>query len=468
MTRSHTTRQRLCALVATLLLLLIGLWSAAVSSGAEHAPATPGREGAAARFLAYSPAPATPTAVCFVDTGIDANPDTASALLHGEAIVPGQSPSGDTDVARKHGTKVLGVAAAPRNDWGTIGIWPHLRAVSMNGTRVTAPTFPFDAYRLAIKRCGVLAADFPIVAINLSLGTTDIPTPSQRLQLLDAIAVARANGIHVVASAGNLGGAVETPASLDGVFAVGASDPATGALCTFSARGEGLDVLFPGCGVAIGSPTGEPLLGDGTTYASSGAVAVLSALRAYAPTLSVDAAEQLVRDSAAGRGGVVDARGAFLAAGLSSIVLEGERRAAETEDATPPDTTPPTPPPPSTDPIDPTVPDPARPVSPDVSAPRAGRWQRPRAVVTRRGRQLTVRLLRRPRGARATVVLETRRNEFGWRQRAHLSTGATILRLTLARTVRVRQARIRLWYAADLTAAASSALTIPASRFRSR
>ncbi|MDO8185868.1 S8/S53 family peptidase [Conexibacter sp. JD483] len=448
------------------LVLLLTCWPAATSGAAEHAPATPGREGATARFLAYSPPPPTPAAVCFVDTGIDTNPDTAGALLHSEAVVPGQAPTGDTDPARKHGTKVLGVAAAPRNDWGTVGIWPQLKAVSINGTRVAAPTFPFDAYRLAIRRCMTLRTTFPIVAVNLSLGSPDVPTPAQLAQLLDAIDAARVNGIHVVASAGNTGAGVETPASLDGVFAVGASEPATGALCSFSARGEGLDVLFPGCGVAIASPSGEPLLADGTTYGSAGLVAVLAALRAYAPTLSVDAAEQLVRESAASHGGVVDARAAFIAAGLSSVVLEGERRAAEVEAATPPDQIPPTQDPPAAQPPSTTVPGSTPPRPPVPSGSSEGRWQRPRAVVARRGQRLTIRLLNRPRGAHTTVVVESRSNEFGWRQRSRRTTGAALVRLTLPRTVRVRRARVRLWYAADLSAAASRPLVIPSSRFR--
>lgn len=453
--RRNVARAALVLVLVTLTSLLAG---GAAASAAEHPAATPGREGAAARFLAYAPAAPAPSAVCIVDTGIDTNPDTAAALLHSEAVLPDQAQGGDTDTDRKHGTRVLGVAAAPRNDWGTIGIWPQLKAVSINGTRPDRASFPFDSYRLGIRRCVTISSSLPILAVNLSLGSASPPSESERLALLDAVAYARSNGINVVAAAGNLGGAVETPAALDGVFAVGASVPATGALCDFSARGEGLDISFPGCGVALASPTGEPIFGQGTTYAAPGVSAVLVAMRTFKPALSVDEAEQILRDTA--RGGVVDARAAFVAAGLGWVVAEGERRAEEAE-AVPRDDPGTTPPERVRDPGTAPVGDP-----PLVrSQPKS--WPAPRVTVSRRDRTITIKVAGRPRAAQVAVAVEARRGEFSWRTLAQRQARSSSFRLTLARSIPSRtRLRVRAQVLAAAGRRASPLTTVPQARFR--
>jgi len=126
--------------VAALMILALGVLTATASAEVGASSPTVGAAGADAAWLAYAPAPATPGVVCMVDSGVDPNPDTESAVIGGQAL----SPNTDTldEVARLappvqpgnhpdgHGTLMAMIIAAPRNGWGMVGIAP-------TSTRVT-------------------------------------------------------------------------------------------------------------------------------------------------------------------------------------------------------------------------------------------------------------------------------------------------------------------------------------------
>ncbi len=421
------------------IVLALGLVFAGAGGKAAHAEvATPTTQAIAAnaQFLAYAPAPPVPATACFVDTGLHPNPDTQGLVLHSEALDPEQSAQ-DTGTDM-HGSRGVMTAFAPINGWGAVGMWPQGRAVTINALPAGSQTFPFSYYRNAITRCVQLATAYSIRVIVLSLSASTGPDATQLALLADAVDHAHAAGLSVVAAAGNAGADVEWPAAYDPVFAVGAADD-SGTLCSFSARGTGLDVLAPGCSVQTAlADTGAPVLVSGTSSADDIDAAVLLALDAYHPDLTWTQSEQLVRDSA--HNSNIDARAAFLAAGLADVVADGERAAAaahptdaQVAPATPPPTT-------------------------DRATPRRSRaWSRPHISWHIRGRQLVVAVRARPRGARLWLAVVNPGPRATVRTLARRTTTRDAITLKLPQRDKLR---LMCRYLADRTHLQSATLSL--------
>jgi len=292
----------------------------AAALAAEGPAITSQDRGARAEGLPFAPAPPSPGAVCYVDSGLDLVSDTRDNVIARVALDGGTL--GDV-LASKHGTTMAMVGGAPRNDWGMVGVWPHLRVASVRALAPGETTFPFDDYRKGIQACRNLRGDgHPIKVINLSLGGVESPPAVELERLQNSVLLAHSDGISVVAGAGNANGAVNYPAALAEVLAVGGSDE-NGTFCAFSARGAGLDLLAPGCGLDGALVSGEPTTNAaGTSQASAFTSAVLAALRAYKPSLGVEESEQLVV-STTDRGGNLNVEAAFQAAGMGAITAAG-------------------------------------------------------------------------------------------------------------------------------------------------
>jgi len=359
-------------------------------AGAEVAPPTPQVTAADAQFLAFAPAPPDSGAACFVDTGLRPNADTTAVVLHSEALDPAQTA--DDTGADLHGSLGVMTAFGPVNGWGTVGLFPAGRAVTINALPPGQQSFPFSEYQTAIGRCVSLATVYPIRVISLALSASTAPSSTDLSRLRDAVYQAHARGISVVAAAGNGGGAVEWPAALPGVLAVGAADQ-SGALCSFSARGAGLGILAPGCPAEAAAPdTGQPVLVSGTSTSDAEIVAADLALRDFRPDLTWDAVEQLLETTA--HNGNLDVAAAFRAAGLADVVEEGEAAAASAQ---------------ATAPVA-AVGQPAPGAGGTTShvAPRRRlpAWPVPRVRWRRDGARLRVVLRAMPRGARAEILVQ--------------------------------------------------------------
>jgi hypothetical protein len=226
------------------------------------------------------------------------------------------------------------IMAAPQNGWGMVGIAPT--AVRVYSIRVVPPgqtTVPFSAYIFAINRCVELqASSLPTInVINLALAGSTTPTDEDIAELQDTVEGARNHGLAVIAAAGNdAGETLDYPAVDPSVIAVGAGDASPsdlGVLCGFSNRGD-LTVIAPGCDTFDGGideafqDDGSPALGYGTSQASAITSAVVSAMRAYSPGLSVSEAEDCVTSSAENGGNLYTAR-AFETCGLGQVVMTG-------------------------------------------------------------------------------------------------------------------------------------------------
>ena len=309
---------RSACVVAALLMVVLMPVTASAETGVT---AQAGADGGA--FLPYAPPPAQLAGLCLVDTGVDLNPDTEGVVVERTALDGG---SGEDVSPTLHGTVLAMMAGAPANGWGMVGTAPL--AIKIVSVRILEPgktTFPFSAYATGIDACLRVRTHYDVRVINLSLGTSEVPSGREYEMLANAVQEASDYGVAVLAAAGNDdGGAVEYPAAYPGVLSVGATDTQSGGFCSFSNRGEGLRLLAPGCDLDGAEPTaGAPNFNywQGTSEASAMAAAALDALFSYQPALSWEAGE---KDLTEADNGVLDIAQTFRNAGLGGIVAAGE------------------------------------------------------------------------------------------------------------------------------------------------
>lgn len=226
--------------------------------------------------------------VAVIDTGVDVkNPqlkkavDTKSGINllpkdlkddSGNKIERGKE-DGTTDTVG-HGTKVAGIIAArPAKGTGFVGLAPDATIIPIqqndadgHGTAETLAT--------AIQH----AIDEEADVINISQDTAKAVEPAPELK--QAVDAALAEGIVVVASAGNdgLGGNVKRtyPASYDGVLAVASSDR-NNERAPFSQSGDFVGIAAPGVDMVSTVPGGGHCADNGTSF-SAPYVAGLAAL----------------------------------------------------------------------------------------------------------------------------------------------------------------------------------------------
>ncbi len=279
-----------------------------------------------------------------IDSGVDPNPDTETAVIGSQALwpdtdtldevaalAPAVQPGGHPD---GHGTLMAMIMAAPQNGWGMVGLAPtSVRVYNLKALPAGALLFPAKTVYLAVDACQRLhESAYPSMkVINLSLGGEPSVEASVLEDFARAVASARAAGMSIVAAAGDNGANVLFPASYGPVLAVGGADAAQppGALCSFSARGAGLDLLAPGCDTATGGleaafqDTGEPAFGSGDSQASTEVSTVESSIDAYKPELTLQQTEACLTSSA--QDGELDVARAFDACGLERVVQAGEQ-----------------------------------------------------------------------------------------------------------------------------------------------
>ena len=311
-------------------LIAVGLTAVISAAGAQVATAaegpTPQAVDAHAEFLAYAPPPPVPAKVCVVDTGVDLTTDAAPAVVERHSVFGGTTDDVGGSGLAKHGTLVAGVIASQLDGRDSVGIWPQARIVSVRVFAGSGGGTTVAAVVTALDKCRERGAK----VVNLSLSGLDQATEAELTWLENRIVALRAaRSVNVVAGAGNNGGAIGYPARFPLVLAVGASD-AAGELCSFSSRGEALDLTSLGCGVELSWPGGGTGTGNGTSYSAPVISSIVAALRAYRPDLTASDAEQLLLENTTGSRANADAL--FRAAGLSSLITRppSDSRAVET------------------------------------------------------------------------------------------------------------------------------------------
>lgn len=179
--------------------------------------------------------------VALIDSGVQTDLSVLKdAILPGYDFITHNSHQIDES---GHGTAIASLIAARGPEY--FGMAPEAKIL---------PLRVLDKYNtgssFAVSQAILFAADLlegqpnPYKAdiINLSLGM-----PFYSASMHDAIKRAKAAGVNVVAAAGNSAAAVEHPAALEEVIAVGAAEVLQGdwPLALYSSYGLGLDVLAP-------------------------------------------------------------------------------------------------------------------------------------------------------------------------------------------------------------------------------
>lgn len=312
---------KVCAVVGAIALASLVAAPGAIAATAHESSPTPQASGMNAAFMEYLPAPTAPASVCVVDTGVDLTADT-QPFVTSRLSVTADGLLDDMLLPYGHGTSVAAVMGSPRNGVGGVGLWPHVRVVSVRATSelyAGQANFTWNDYHRALELCLQVPE---IKTVNFSLGGS--VGGADYFLFMDEVLKANALGVSVVAAAGNTPGAPAYPAAAAGVVAVAANDArAGGSLCWFSASVPGI-LSAPGCNVEASSKPGDVFAWDGTSFAAPLVSALLTSLRAYRPDLSRQQVEDIVRQSGhLGADGVsvgVDAEAAFRAAGLGAMV----------------------------------------------------------------------------------------------------------------------------------------------------
>ena len=241
----------------------------------------------------------------FVDTGIDAgSAEFAGRILPTSRDVTGQGRS-ITDVDG-HGTAIATIAAAARNDSGTVGIAPAASlAVMRADSGDCSDGCRFSDAAIATGIDAAVAAGARV--INISLGGS-----SGSAQLREAFRRATSSGVVLVMSAGNDGldsvGALPAAALGAGgsgaVIVVGAAD-ANGVITDFSNRAGSAASNYM---VALGNRVlttdhqGTQWLMSGTSFAAPSVAAAVALLAQYHPGLSASQIVDILLSSATDAG----------------------------------------------------------------------------------------------------------------------------------------------------------------------
>ncbi len=263
-------------------------------SGAEHSDPMAGFQYGADRMGAAATHQWTTGAgvrIAVVDTGVDTrHPDLAGAIRARRNFVEHGERSFERD---EHGTSVTGlIIARPDNDLGIYGVAPGAEIVASKACwHPPSGGGGAQCSSWTIARAIDDAVRDRVRVINLSLGGPPDGLIEQLLQAADDA------GIVVVAAAGDDGGPVQFPASLDTVIAAVASD-AQGSVPSPPRNPKPRSIVAPGREILTTVPGGEYRFLSGSSLSSAYVTGAAALLLAYEPTLTPTAVAELLTHSA--------------------------------------------------------------------------------------------------------------------------------------------------------------------------
>ncbi len=217
---------------------------------------------------------------------------------------------GTAESLGSHGTAVAGIIGARGNNrTGISGVAWRVRLMILKaldcGPGGTQPTGEMANVARAIDYARRMGAD----VINLSLASSPGNPAADIPELRQAIEDALADGLIIVAAAGNHAargvGFPAAYAQYPNVIGVGASDPANdNAWADFSSFGGGVDVAAPGSGLAstirsnLGASTPYGTLPGATSFAAPIVTGLFALVMARNPDLTMEEYIDIVQDSA--------------------------------------------------------------------------------------------------------------------------------------------------------------------------
>ena len=195
--------------------------------------------------------------VAILDTGISDHTDLITAWKKDNAINCSSDATWE-DKGSGHGTHVAGIIAGSDNDFGVVGVAPGCEIIPIK-VLDDSGAGNYESIEKGLKN----AINMNVDIINMSLGSSTAPPES----LHDLIKQAVAQGIVVVAAAGNDAHAVNYPARYDEVIAVAALDQ-NGSLATFTSKDDTIDIVAPGVDIYSTYLNNEYCKMSGTSQAS--------------------------------------------------------------------------------------------------------------------------------------------------------------------------------------------------------
>lgn len=242
----------------------------------------------------------TPVRIGVVDSGVFA----AHEDLNGTAIISGTNYCVSADSAERsdvsdsvgHGTFITGIlAAATGNGVGVAGLAPQAEIVPLKCFKEKDGTI---SDIVAAIYGGV--DDYHCQVLNMSFGTSKTSSA-----LEEAIAHAAAEGVILVAAAGNAPGGstgndpVQYPAGFETVIGVGSVDRGK-AISKFSYQNDSVYITAPGQGLyGLGIASGTTYVtGQGTSYAAPMVSAAAALALSIKPELTPAEFRSLLRDTA--------------------------------------------------------------------------------------------------------------------------------------------------------------------------
>lgn len=314
--------------------------------------------------------------ICLLDTGVDITPDTPADNPDGP-IVARLALDGGTGVAQgttwehQHGTQMASIIAAPRNGYGTVGVFPQARIVSIRVTDSKQEEVYITPQAVAqgVRTCfqwsannRVPASVVVIAETNYEERVSDVPAWQ------DAANYAAARHSLVVAAAGNLESSKPVASVATPTMLTVAAGGRNGDACPFA---EALDqqtaLRGPGCDVG---PSWSP----GSSAAAAVVGAFAGALSSRNPGFTDTDLRRIIESESVPMSrtlGRVSGRGEFTRMAEFVTPLVTSQPAAPSS--------------------------PPSPLSDDRGSVRTVLW-RPVLEVTRRGRSVHVRRTRRLQG----------------------------------------------------------------------
>jgi type VII secretion-associated serine protease mycosin len=220
--------------------------------------------------------------VAVVDSGVDGgHPDLSGQVLKGKDFTSGGNTQKDVI---GHGTKMASIIAGHGHGEGgasgVTGIAPKAKILPLRTLQTRTDRNLDETWGAAVR----YAVDQGAKVINLSFSNDGGKTLSAGRE---AITYAQTHDVVVVASAGNEGSAVDEPAALPGVVAVGAVDKDAN-LWEDSNTGKGLVLTAPGVDIVGVNPTKSNGYGvaSGTSEAAAFVSGAAALVRAKFPDLT--------------------------------------------------------------------------------------------------------------------------------------------------------------------------------------